>query len=288
MTRHEVELLLDAHAVLGEGPHWDAAAERLIWVDIEGCAVHLTDRRGGDRALAIGSRVGAAVPRVGGGLLLALADGFAFLDTTTGAVEPAVAVEDDRPGNRMNDGACDPAGRFLAGTMAIDESQHDQGTLYRLDPDLSVTPLLAPVTISNGIGFSLDGGTMYYVDTPTQRVDAFDYDVATGVPTRRRALAEFPPADGAPDGLTVDAEGCLWVAFWGGGCLRRLAPDGGVLATVEVPVANVTSCAFGGPSLDELYITTAFPEAGEPEPHAGGVFVARPGVRGLPGVAFAG
>jgi sugar lactone lactonase YvrE len=199
------------------------------------------------------------------------------------------AAEADRPGNRMNDGACDAAGRFWAGTMALDERPH-AGALYRLDPDLTVHTMLTEVTISNGIDWSLDGRRMYYVDTPTRRIDVFDFDVAAGAIANRRTFVEVPADAGLPDGLTVDAAGFVWVALWGGAALRRYGADGTLERVVPLPVTHPTSCAFGGAALDELYVTSArialTAEERKRQPQAGGVFRVRPGVAGRPANLF--
>ncbi len=285
------ELVLDARAVLGEGPVWDARAEALVWVDIERHLVHLTRADGEDRALDVGQLVGAAVPRTRGGLVLAVQEGFASLDPDTGAVESIAAVEADEDGNRMNDGKCDRRGRFWAGTMSID-SVPEQGALYRLDTDRRVTRVVDSVTISNGLAWSADNKTMYYIDTPTQRVDAFDFDADAGTVDNRRTFVAIADEDGSPDGMTIDADGCLWVALWRGSAVRRYDPDGRLDEVVELPVSLITSCAFGGEDFGDLYITTASVELTESErrdqPLAGGLFRCRPGPRGVPPDAFGG
>jgi sugar lactone lactonase YvrE len=273
------ELVADAHAQLGEGPLWDARTSELLWVDILAGVVHRFDpATGADRAFEAGSYVGAVVPRARGGYALAVAAGFA-LATDDGEVTPLAEVGHD-DALRMNDGACDTAGRFWAGSMRLDETTGG-GCLYRLDADHRVEEICRDVTISNGIAWSPDDTLLYYVDTPTSAIDVFDFDAGTGTPSERRVLTTV---DGFPDGLVVDAEGFLWVAFWGGGQVRRYSPQGELAEVVEVPAAHTTKCAFGGPGLTELYITTAEGE----EPHAGGLFVARPGVIGLPARAYAG
>jgi sugar lactone lactonase YvrE len=273
------ELVADAHAQLGEGPLWDARTSELLWVDILAGVVHRFDpATGSDRAFDAGSYVGAVVPRARGGYALAVAAGFALADDD-GYVTPLVAVGHD-DAVRMNDGACDSAGRFWAGSMRLDEASGG-GCLYRLDAEHRVDAICPGVTISNGIAWSLDDTRLYYADTPTSRIDVFDFDPVGGTVSGRRVLTAV---EGFPDGLVVDAEGFLWVAFWGGGQVRRYSPQGHLADVIEVPAANTTKCAFGGPELADLYITTA---AGE-EPHAGGLFVAQPGVAGLPANAYAG
>ena len=249
--------------------------------------VHRLDpATGTDRTLDAGQPVGAVVPRIAGGYALALRDGFAVAGDA--GVRLVAPVDENRRELRMNDGACDSAGRFWAGTMRLDEAP-GAGALYRLDPDGGVQTMLTGVTISNGIGWSPDDTCVYYVDTPTGGLDAFDFDAASGTISNRRRIATIDDGDGFPDGLAVDAEGAIWVALWEGWAVRRYAPDGELLAAVDVPAARVTKPAFGGPELDRLYITTAAPDAPDPaQPHAGGLFGADPGVRGLPAGAYAG
>jgi len=270
-------------ATLGEGPVWDDQAEVLYWLDIPESRVHRLDADGSVTSWDVGQPVGAAVPRASGGLVVAVRDGFMALDLASGELAMLAAVEQDRPENRMNDGSCDRAGRFYAGTMADDE-RPAAGALYRLDPDLSVTTLFTGVGISNGIGWSPDERLMYYTDSHTHQVDVFDYDPATGAIDGRRRFAAVGGGDAVPDGLTVDADGGVWVAVWGGGAVLHHDPGGRVRETIELPAEHVTSCAFGGPGLDRLYITTA---AG-PGEHAGSLFVCQPGVTGQPGYPFRG
>ncbi len=265
-------------ASLGEGPCWDAAEATLYWIDVPVGRVHALDAAGQHRSWDAGQPVGAVALRASGGLVLAAADGFYTLDTGTGAVAPLAGVDHGRPGVRMNDGSCDRAGRFYAGSMAADESP-GQGALYRLDPDHSLTRLMSGIGISNGIGWSPDDRQMYYVDSLDHSLDVFDYDAVTGEVSGRRPVAGIGGGGGAvPDGLTVDAEGGIWVAVWGGGAVLRYGPDGALTATVELPAAYVTCPTFGGAGLDTMYITTA---AG-PGDGAGGLFAFQPGVAGLP------
>jgi sugar lactone lactonase YvrE len=289
VERWTAELAVDARAELGEGPLWDARTGELLWVDINQGVVHrFHPASGADRPFHVGQPVGAVAPRAAGGYVLAVRDGFAVSGDDGGGVELVAPVEADRQEMRMNDGACDSRGRFWAGTMHLDCTTC-AGSLYRLDPGGAVTRMLADVTISNGIGWSLDDRVMYFVDTGTPGIDAFDFDSESGAIGGRRRLATVEEGAGTPDGLIVDAEGCLWVALWDGWAVRRYAPDGTHLATVEVPAARVTKPAFGGAGLADLYITTAAADAPDPEqPHAGGIFHARPGVAGSPAHAFAG
>jgi sugar lactone lactonase YvrE len=283
------ELVLDAHAGLGEGPLWDARSGALLWVDIMAGLVHRFDPAAGtDVTLAVGQPVGAVVPRAAGGYALAVRDGFAVIDADGSPMRIVARVDGGRPELRMNDGACDSRGRFWAGTMHLHEAP-GAGALYRLAPDGHVETMLRDVTVSNGIAWSPDDTVMYYADTATQGVDAFDYDAESGAISNRRRLATIEDGAGSPDGLVVDEEGCIWVALWDGWAVRRYSPDGALQRVVNVPAARVTKPAFGGPALDELYITSAAPDAADAEqPHAGGIFRVRPGVRGLPANAYAG
>jgi sugar lactone lactonase YvrE len=281
----EVELALDAHAELGEGPSWDPATRRLIWVDITAELVHRFDPASGeDERFEVGEPVGAAVPTTDGRLALAVSDGFAFLDPATGIVERIADVEVDLTDTMMNDGKCDPAGRLWAGTKDANGSR-PLGSLYRLGANRKPERMLTGLKVSNGLGWSPDGATMYFIDSPTQRVDVFEFDVETGDVANRRPMLDFPKGFGLPDGMTVDEEGFLWVAFWSGSAVRRIHPEGRVVAVVELPVSQVTSCAFGGDDLSDLYLTSARDGLSDAQlrkqPHAGALFCLRPGVRGL-------
>jgi sugar lactone lactonase YvrE len=287
-----VELALAARAELGEGARWDERTQTLFWVDILRGLVHrFAPATGACRSWSVGQPVGAAAVREAGGLVLALRDGFATLDLDTGALAWIARVEHDRPTQRMNDGRCDAAGRFWAGTMAFEPSP-GTGTLYRLEPGGQVAPMLADLTISNGLDWSPDGRTLYFVDSGTQRVDLFDFDPHAGALSNRREFVRVPDVAGMPDGLVVDADGFVWVALWGGGALHRYATDGALARVITLPVSHPTSCAFGGPDLGDLYVTSASveltPAALARQPYAGGLFRLRPGVAGRAGHRFAG
>ena len=270
-------------ASLGEGPCWDARVGALYWTDIPAHQVHRLTSDRTHTQWNTGQPVGAVVPRAAGGLVLAAKDGFLAMDPGTGGLSILAAVEPDLPGNRMNDGACDRAGRFFAGTMADDESP-GAGALYLLAADHQVTRLVAGVGISNGIGWSPDDRRMYYIDSLTYRVDLFDYEPSTGAIGNRRAFAALGAGEVMPDGLAVDSEGSVWVALWGGSEIRRIAPDGRLTLSVDVPATNVTSCAFGGHDLRTLYITTA---AG-PGRSGGALFACQVAVAGLPANPYRG
>jgi sugar lactone lactonase YvrE len=234
------EPLGSAKPLLGEGPRWDAEAKRLLWVDIEGELLHA-----GDRTVEGGSMVCAAAPWEGDTVLVALADAIAVVDVREGSVRRLVEIPHGRPGMRCNDGACDAAGRFWIGTMALDESP-GAGALYRYDPDGQLHTVLTEISLSNGLGWDAEGRIMYYVDSPTQRIDVLDYDGVSGEVANRRPFVRIPEADGIPDGLAVDDEGGIWLALYGGSEVRRFDPDGAVSGRVEVPVPKVTACCFAG------------------------------------------
>jgi sugar lactone lactonase YvrE len=274
-----------APAELGEAPVWDAGRRELVWVDIDRGLVHRRSDGRADTTLDVGQPVGCAVPRARGGLALALRDGFALLTPGGGDAQLVAPVERDRLDTRMNDGACDSGGRFWAGTMSL-RGDTRAAALYRLDPDLRVTRVLPGISVSNGLGWAPDGATLYHVDSPRRRIDVYDFDPHSGGIAGRRAVIPVSPELGTPDGLTVDAEGGIWVALWGGAAVQRYSADGGVDERIELPATNVTSCCFGGPDLRTLYVTTA--RRGAREPLAGALFACRPGVAGLPATPFAG
>jgi sugar lactone lactonase YvrE len=273
----DVSIVSDAGAQLGEGPVWDDRCRELVWVDIEAGLVHRLDvERSTTLTLDLGQPVGVAVPRRDGGLAVAVADGFALLPA--GAARPsAVVIVDDRRNTRMNDGACDAAGRFWAGTLTYD--RRATAALYRWDGDYPPVLVLDGVTTSNGIGWTPDGRAMLYVDTATGALDVLPFDIDTGQVGKRRRLAEIDPADGRPDGLTVDAEGGIWLALWGGSAIHRYLPDGRLDRKLQLPVSQVTSCCFGGDDLATLFVTSA--ARGVRERSAGAVFACRPGCVGL-------
>ncbi|MFI9149417.1 SMP-30/gluconolactonase/LRE family protein [Streptomyces sp. NPDC053367] len=281
MTAHEVAVR--AEAALGEGPTWDADAGRLIWVDILGSRVHTYDPVTGRRTVRrTEQHVGAAKPRTGGGLVLNLRDGVGLLDpdgTFRWLHREAV------PGRRGNDAAVAPDGSLWAGTMRYDEAPGG-GTLTRLTGAGAVETVLDSVAVSNGTGWSPDGRLMYYIDSPTRRIDVFDVtgDRVLG----RRPFARIEPDAGFPDGLTVDADGCVWVALWDGGAVRRYTPDGTLDRVVPLPVPRPTACAFGGAGLTDLYITTARTGLRAPHPLSGSLLVVPAAGKGLAQPAFQG
>jgi sugar lactone lactonase YvrE len=297
-------------AVLGEGPYWDPAQSCLLWVDIPAGLLHITRIPSGETSTVEMGEVSAAFPARDGGLVYAGGHRVILREHAGQAMLPGgrrelgkyqehcLAAAPPADGVRFNDGGVDPAGRVWIGSMDTSESK-PLGTLYRLDAvppgpgraqaPAVLTPVAPGATISNGLGWSPDGSRMYYVDSPTRRVDVFDYDLAAGVPSGRRVFADLSGARGVPDGLTVDHDGCVWVAMWDGWAVRRHAPTGEPDAVVAMPVARPTSLAFAGEGMADLYVTTAriglSPAEQEAQPLAGRLLRLRPGPVGLPATA---
>jgi sugar lactone lactonase YvrE len=291
---NNLELIVDSHSILGEGAVWSSDRKVLYWVDIDGCYVHAYDpATGRNLSVLLNQRVGTVVPRTFGGVSVALHHGFANLDLDTGWVSYITDPEETSP-NRFNDGKCDPAGRFWAGTMPFDDGAPDDGgVLWCLYADGHTEKKVDAVQCSNGIAWGLDNSTMYYIDTPTAEVRAYDYNNATGEIDNARTVVSVPAEDGWPDGMTIDSEGMLWVAHWNGWQVVRWDPNtGSKLESIKLPAARVTSCAFGGEDLRDLYMTTAktglSDEELENQPNAGGLFRIQPGAKGVESFAYAG
>lgn len=269
----------------GESPIWWQGA--LYFVDIDGRRVHRYDPAdGSERSWQVGQRVGTVVPRARGGLVLAGDHGFFFLDEDSGALTPIADPEAELPGNRFNDGKCSPDGRFFAGSMSLTRTP-GAAKLYRLDPDLSVHTAFEPVTTSNGIVWSADSNTAYYIDTPRREVLAFDY--ASGELRNPRGVIATGHIEASPDGMAIDANGHLWIAFCHGGCVSCFDPaNGNELHRIALPCLETTACAFGGPDLADLFVTTGVHKTAREE-HAGRLFVIRGlDVTGVPANAFLG
>lgn len=282
-----IEIAVRAGARLGEGPTWDAARGVLLWVDILGSRVHTFDPADGARTvMCTEQHVGAAKPRAGGGLVVNLRDGVGLYDS---ADSFSWLHHEPVPGRRGNDAAVADDGSLWAGSMGYG-SEPGGGNLVRVTGEGRVHTVLPEVTVSNGTGWSPDGRLMYYNDTPTGRVDVFDVDPADPrALTGRRPLAEIEEGAGLPDGLTVDADGCVWTALWEGWAVRRYTPDGRLDRTVRLPVWRPTACAFGGPGLRDLYVTTAATGADRgQQPLAGALLVVPDAGQGLAQPAFAG
>lgn len=288
-----LDVAIRADAALGEGPTWDARGQRLIWVDILGSRVHTYEPLSGRRTVMVTEQhVGAAKPRAGGGLVVNLRDGVGLYGPA-GSTDSTDSTEGFRwlhrelvPGRRGNDAAVAPDGALWAGSMRYDEARGG-GALSRIAADGTVHTVLDDVTVSNGTGWSPDGRLMYYIDTPTRRIDVFDVG-DDQLPRDRRALVTTGVDEGYPDGLTVDADGCVWVAFWDGGAVRRYTPDGALDRVIDLPVRRPTACAFGGADLADLYITTARTGLAAPHPLSGSVLVVPGAGKGLAQPAFAG
>lgn len=278
------ELAVRERAALGEGPTWDTAAARLLWVDILGSRVHTYDPATGHRTvMATEQHVGAAKPRAAGGVVVNLRDGVGTYDT---AGVFRWLLHDPVPGRRGNDAAVAPDGSLWAGSMRYDDAPGG-GALVRVTGDGTCETVLGGVSVSNGTGWSPDGRRVYYVDTPTRRIDVLDLG-EDGLPLNRSPLATVEDGAGFPDGLTVDADGCVWVALWDGAALRRYTPTGALDRVLPLPVARPTACAFGGPGLRDLYVTSARTGLPAPHPHAGSVLVLPDAATGLPQPPFTG
>ncbi len=285
----QAELLLDARAALGEGPAWDEKTQTLYWVDILAKRIHAW-KDGRDDFLQLDEFIGCAAPRRDGGLVAALRASFVTLGLV--AAKPTLIARVAEPAsNRFNDGKCDPAGRFLAGTMDMDEKAAS-GALYSLTAGQSPRKLLDGVGISNGLAWSPDYKIFYHIDTPTRQVRAFDYDLDTGDISHPRVVIEVPAEMGFPDGMTSDLEGQLWIALWGGSRVVRWDPlSGRKEAEIAVPAPHVTSCVFGGPRRDLLYVTSARVGLDESalaaNPLSGGLFQIQTQTEGMPTFEFA-
>jgi sugar lactone lactonase YvrE len=286
----DIRLVVDAKNRLGEVPVWDVLEQALYWVDIEGKHLFRRDEANGAvRTWTFGERIGSFALRRQGGLVCAFASGFAFFDPDSETIDWIARPEAMIARNRFNDGKCDRAGRFWAGSMD-DRLREHTGSLFRLDPDRGVHRMDGAIGCSNSLAWSPDDRTFYFADSQDRAIFAYDYDAASGAIANKRVFAISET--GVPDGSTVDAEGFLWNAEWDGWRLTRYAPDGRVDRVVALPVQKPTSCMFGGPDLGTLYVTSAIWDLGRDalaaQPWAGGVLALDVGVRGLPETRFAG
>lgn len=276
---------IDTTVRVGEGPVWDYKHHRLLWIDTQGSLFVFTPKDGKNKEIKLGKQIGSVVPYKEDVVVVALEDGIYEMSLANGELSFLGDPEGRAAGNRYNDGKCDAAGRLWVGTMDKDCTPL-KANFFKFVPGGAGERVLSDVTISNGVAWSPDGKTMYYQDTPTRSVSAFDFDAEQGFIANRREVISLPDSLGTPDGNTIDEEGMLWVANWGAACVTRWNPmTGELLQKIEVPALNVTALAFGGDDLDELYITTAslwMPD-GEADkyPEAGKTFVVKPGVKGV-------
>lgn len=285
-------VLKEQTSLLGEGPVWDPHRQVIWWIDILNGKIHeYSPALKTHRAIWVGQMIGSIALCTTGNFIAALQHGFAFIDRATGVVKMIADPEQHLEGNRFNEGKCDPAGRFWAGTMALSETP-GAGSLYVLQKDLQPKKMIADVSISNGMAWSVDHNTFYYIDSPTKEVVAYDYEKSNGHLSNKRTVIKIADEEGFPDGMTMDTEGMLWIGHWNGWQVARWNPfTGEKLFQIKMPVAKVTSCAFGGERLEDLYITTAKVDLTEAElkiqPLAGSLFVVRNcGYTGMPAFEF--
>jgi len=287
----DAELVVDARNAVGESPVWDAAGQALYWTDIEGRAIWRWDAASGrTRQWALAEMAGCIAAHANGGWVAGMETGVFQLrlqDQGPVLATPLARVDHPRPNMRFNDGRCDRQGRLRAGTMVMDMAAAQAvGSVYALEADGSLRALLADLLVPNGMAFSPDGRTMYLSDSHplSQQVWAFDYDIEIGSPSRRRLLVDMKALPGRPDGAAVDEDGCYWVCGNDAGLVHRFTPEGRLDRSLAVPVRKPAMCAFGGPALDTLFVTSIRPAGIDlsDQPLAGGLFALRPGVRGLP------
>ena len=291
-VRDQVKVTFEIKSKLGEGAFWDHHHQRLYWVDIEGKKVFIYDpETQKNKAFDMPSRVGTVVPKNKDEAVIALEDGIYILNTSSGNITLLSDVEAEMTYNRFNDGKCDPNGNLWVGSMHLDQSA-PKANLYKVAANGQATKMLDSVTISNGIVWTSDKKTMYYIDTPTGHIRAFDFDHETSTISNERVAVVIPESLGFGDGMTIDEEDKLWVGLWNGNAVARFDPlTGKLLEKIEVPAHNVTSCSFGGENFDTLYITTSSLDMDEAEtkkfPLAGSLFEVKPGVKGVAGNFFA-
>ena len=291
-TSRQPVVVVEHRCLLGEGPVWDAKQQMLYWVDILNGAIHgYAPKNKMYTTIQLDQLIGAVALCTDGNFIAALQNGFALIDRASGEVKMIEDPEAHLPGNRFNDGKCDSAGRFWAGTMALTEDA-GAGSIYTIEKNVGVIKKINNVSISNGMAWSPDHGTLYYIDSPSFKVVAYDYDKTTGNISNERTIITITAVDGTPDGMTIDTEGMLWIAHWDGWQVTRWNPaTGEKLFHFTLPVGRVTSCTFGGQSLEDLYITSArvglTDEALESQPMAGALFVIpNCGFKGLPAFEF--
>lgn len=289
----EVKLVMDTKSALGEGAIWNYKTGELYWVNITAEILNIYNpKTSQNKELFTGQMIGTVVPSESGKALVALENGIYQMDVVTGSKIFVINPEESISGNRFNDGKCDPAGRFWAGTLNMD-GEKEKAALYRIETDGTAIKVIDSVSVSNGIAWSSNQDRLYYVDTPTGKIMAYDYNNETGAINNGIPVVEISPDMGFPDGMTIDKAGNLWIALWGGSAVGCWNPETGqLIKKIEVPALNVTSCAFGDDDLGTLYITTARQNTNEDilkkYPHAGGLFKVRPGVKGVNAYFFRG
>ncbi|MFU8692762.1 SMP-30/gluconolactonase/LRE family protein (plasmid) [Rossellomorea sp. FS2] len=289
---NQVRVEIECDALLGESPFWDGEKRVLYWVDLLNNTLYIYDvEKGMNTGIGFEKHVCSVVKAESGGIILALQDGIYSFNFNTGDLNLLVEPGNWPDGNRFNDGKCDPEGRYWIGTMNMD-NRRGQGALFRLHQD-GLIGMLDSVSISNGLAWDRAEGKMYYIDTPTQEVASFDYNPATGEISNRHKVYSFAEKEGSPDGMTIDSEGNLWVALWGGGKVAKINPSTGRWEdSIHLPVSLVTSCVFGGADHKTLFITTARYGMTEQEiqesPLSGSVFAFEPGVAGTPSSYYKG
>ena len=292
MESKKAALCFEIKALLGEGSFWDHHEQRLYWIDIEGKKVHLFDPATKiNSTFYTPSRIGTVVPKNKEEAVIALEDGIYMINTSNGEISLLSDVESNMSFNRFNDGKCDPNGNLWIGSMHLEQSE-PKANLYKVDPKGKATKMLDSITISNGIVWTKDKSTMYYIDTPTGKIRAFDFDAKHSTISNERVAVLIPESLGFGDGMTIDSEDKLWVGLWNGNAVARFDPlTGELMEKIEVPAHNVTSCSFGGANFDTLYITTSSLDMTEEEkaqyPLAGSLFTVKPGVVGVAGNFFA-
>lgn len=290
LSQFDVHCVWDAQALLGEGPVWNVQEGVLYWLDIKGQRLHRFNPQDGvQKSFILHDEVGCVAFTAHNRILAGARSGIGWLSLDTGEMHLIATPEVDQPQNRFNDGKCDFWGRFWAGTMD-DAIQKSSGSLYRMGTNFEVSRVSSGYIVSNGMDWSPDGRLMYFTDSETGRILVFDFDADTGAAVNPRLFVKVPETQGVPDGLCVDAEGYIWSAHWDGGRVSRYNPSGRLERTVHLPVQRTTSCTFGGPNFDTLYVTSA--RAGlsaaqlKASPLSGGLFAVNVGVRGRPAGLF--
>lgn len=299
-TGLQIDVVVKHTCLLGEGPVWDARCKVIYWIDILNGQIHeYCPEQNIHKTIAVGQMIGALAVRTNGNFIAALQNGFAFIDRMNNEIKPGGEIkmfadpESHVPNNRFNDGKCDPAGRFFAGTMSLSE-EPNAGSVYVVEKDLTITKKIEGVTVSNGMAWSPDHQTFYFIDSPTSEVASYDYNASSGDISHKKIIIKVPKEDGHPDGMTIDNEGMLWIAFWDGWQIARWNPGTGEkLLSIQLPVAKVTSCTFGGETLQDLYITSASvgltSDELKKQPLAGSLFVIKQsGFTGMQAFEFKG